>query len=268
LAGCQLKLRDDPDEQRSNPDMVRVSAGSRASTRASENPVAVLADPAVRAALSSAEKAGIVVPVQEGTTPPNITGYYAKPIRTGEYLASGDGTSVGDRVIGLEQHFTVNPDGSLDDVLVAFDSEAPRNTGVRIGKGTTYRGQGDAFSSYSESTQVCQDGTSDYVMQRVGISSGRVDARGDIVELYSLQVTLEVSGKLTDVCKRTAGNGELAGGWSLYRADMTRVTAKDMRHMCNDGPSAYAPSETWTRDTGEACTCNTDLQVVCSPEQR
>src|SRR6185312_6108914 len=72
--------------------------------------------------------------------------------------------------------------------------------GYGLSTGSVIRGKDDTYSLYSRSKQTCSEGGADYDTYRVGISSGRVAASGDLVDIIELNVTVDASGKLTTAC--------------------------------------------------------------------
>jgi hypothetical protein len=130
----------------------------------------------------------------------------------------------------------------------------------------SYRGAGDRYTFYYRAAQTCSAGGIEYVLDRAGIASGRVEpATGDLVDLQFMNVTLEVSQPLRGGCS-IGGNGEQKGGWSMYQVDrMKRVSPQSLAQMCLDGSEAYIPTESWTDRSGSTCMCLPDLTAECGP---
>lgn len=227
-------------------------------------PESILADARVRAALEAAAAKGYPLGMSTARTPPDISGYWAIPDGTGEFVATGDGRGVGQKRVGTETRRRVDDELVSQVVGVSFDG--PNETSYTIAAGNIVRGEGSSFTEYSRYKIVCNESGSDFAMYGIGLLSGSVEqATGNLVDVRLLSVTVATTGMLTSACEsRFSGNTEQVGGWSLAAIPIVeKRTVAQLEHLCVDGENAYAPTEQWMSADGKQCSCGTDYEKVC-----
>jgi hypothetical protein len=227
-------------------------------------PEAIIQDPRVQAALAGTKAHGLEIPTHLEHETGDVSGFYVVADVTGSFVATGDNTDVGNRIVGSETRVDDVGDGLVDSVNIGFTSGAP--IGFSFSKGQLLRGTSTAVSLYSRSKAVCTEGGSNYTMYFIGITSATIDATtGDWTNNASVGVNVGAVGTLTTVCRRRyAGNAEVLGGWSADTYPLSKkVAASALRFMCVDGGHGYVPTETWSRAGGQACQCTTAYAVSC-----
>lgn len=246
-------FEDTEDPEPLNPE-VPVRAGT---------PEEILNIQAVKDALAALDKAGLDFSVETELVPPDITGFYLKPNRTGGFPLTATGASSG-YITGIEQVIVVSDDLTVSSKSIAFES-AP--IAYSTSQGAILRGKGNRFTVYSRGRITCTEGNSSYRFYFVTLNSAGVDpASGDLIESKSLSVNVGVAGDvLSSTCrKRYPGDLTLNGGWnhSTYpRAN--KVTPGQFKFMCVSEQQAYVPGETWKISGGQICECGANYKLTC-----
>lgn len=229
-------------------------------------PEAILDDTLVRNAITEAEAQGFTIDALIGGTPPDLGGYYLEPDDETTFVASDNGESVGGTRLGAEFRYDFRADGRVDGAVVSFDGNEPR--AYSFSSNALVRGESERYSRYSRSRLTCTVDGANFSVLFVGISTGRIDANsGDIVGRRRLSVSVATDGTRTERCNQLiAGGAEIVGGWSASESSRVfRVEPTEYRFMCvtNDRLRAFAPTESWTEENGESCTCTTDYSRNC-----
>ena len=228
-------------------------------------PEAILAYPPMKKALKSAQKQGIAFHSELGLTPPDITGYYKKYDGTGKFLATGNGESIGNTIVGYEYRFNVQSNHLLDSARASFTDS--RHIGFSLEKGAIIRGENNSFSIYTLGKGTCTEDDSNYSMYYVKITSATIRDNKDILNTKEIALTVATEGKLTQVCAdRWAGDGEKIGGWSLdsFETNHHIEDVDVLEYMCIDKNKAYVPTETWTNSSNKVCSCTKEYEVSCT----
>jgi hypothetical protein len=227
-------------------------------------PEAILTDPRVKTALKAAADAGYPVATHTEHDAPSVTGYYTSPDATGTFVATGDGTGVGNAIAGGESRITMTSSDTFDSAGINFTGGSPVSFG--LARGQMLRGTGHEISVYATGKSVCTIGGAHYTVYLVGISSATIDANnGNWKDNAAVGVAILTDGSLTTACADSfVGNSELEGGWyASQRPLTTKIEPSALEYMCVDGGSGYIPEETWTGTGSKACSCGTDYQVHC-----
>ena len=225
----------------------------------------ILNDPRVRAALEASSAAGVTVPTHTEREPPALVGTYRSPEKTGTFVATGDNTEVGVKVVGQEARYgDLSPALEISSSSVSFADGAPIS--YAIAEGNLLRGTGSEFTIYRRFKAVCTESNSNHSRWGIGITSATVDAQGNWDDVLVLNVTIASSGTLTSACaSRTAGNGEVVGGWSVARTPThLKVAVSELEYMCVAGLNAYAPTESWSAEDGGSCRCTEAYAISCA----
>jgi len=227
-------------------------------------PEAIINNPIMSAALNEARDQGVDIRIEQGHTPPDLTGYYDRADTLGFFTATSNGADIGRKLVGAESRLTSRSGNFIDSAGVSYTSGQPIAFG--FGDGSIIRGEGNNFTIYSRGKSVCTESNSDHTRFYVGIASSTLDpASGDILLTTSIGVTVDAIGNLTPACAdRATADTEFKGGWSVVTYDKkTRVNVNELEYMCVDENVGYAPTETWTDSTGASCSCTTDYLVSC-----
>ncbi len=164
-------------------------------------PEAIIQDARVKAALAGAKAGGLEIPTHLERETGNVSGYYVLADGTGSFVATGDNTNVGNRVVGNETRFDDAGNGLVDAVNVFFTAGAPIS--YSFSKGQLLRGTSTAVSLYSRTKSVCTEGGSNYTMYFIGITSATIDTTtGDWTNNESVGVNVGTVGTLTTACRQ------------------------------------------------------------------
>ena len=161
-------------------------------------------------------------------------------------------------ITGYENRSELDAQGLLDSVSVAFVDGMPNSYGIQ--RGQLVRGTGNEFTLYKMARSVCTESSSNYTIFSLGMASGTIEAgTGNMLDTLTLTVTIGTSGTLTTACAtRLNGLTENEGEWTASETPLIeRIDLSALEYMCEDGGNGYAPTETWSRTDGTACTCTT-----------
>lgn len=186
-------------------------------------PEAILANPVIRASLQEFRDQGFVFEPSLELEPADISGTYSYNSDSGQFIATGNGDSVGNGFCPGQFSITVAPNLTFASEDVSFCNGETTSVGSGVG---FVRGTGLNITSYSTGHGTCVENGSAYETFTVGISTSRIDAStGDNVDVINFFVNVAVRGELTATCAaRDAGNLELVGGWMASQFDrQTRV---------------------------------------------
>lgn len=224
----------------------------------------ILTNPTMQNALTAARQAGIIVRTEEGTTPPDLTGYYSLADLSGVFTATSDGTDIGRRLIGTEKRIDQSENNTISVASVDFNNRQPLFFGS--GEGSIVRGEGNLFTIYSRGKGTCTEANSNYDIFAVGVTSAELEPdTGNITNTVKISVTVGTDGELSTVCAdRIAGAAELIGEWAVSEFPLDlRVSPSSLLYMCVDDDEAYAPTEAWTGSDGLSCSCTENYQINC-----
>lgn len=227
-------------------------------------PEAVLADPRVKTALKAASDAGYPVATHTEHDAPSVAGYYSSADATGTFVATGDGTSVGNAIAGGESRLAMTSSDTFDSAGVGFTGGSPVSYSVT--RGQMLRGTEHEISVYSTGKAVCTISGAHYTVWVISVASATLDATsGDWKDNASVGVSVLTDGSLTTACKDSfAGNVEVEGGWYASQRPLSaKIQPSALEYMCVDGDEGYIPEETWTGSGNKACSCGTDYKVSC-----
>ncbi len=120
-------------------------------------PEAILAHPLVKKALEEARGKGFEIVPQTSRNPPDISGYYFRPV--GGKVEATDDDQVGKQWVAEEWWQRVDAELTLSRMEASFDGETVISHGEA--SGTLVRGEGNDYTLYSKGHGTClEDGSS------------------------------------------------------------------------------------------------------------
>ena len=226
-------------------------------------PAAIVRHPLVRKALDASARAGAPVDVHNERTSPDISGYFVRDDLEAVFAASSSGTGLQRRLVGAEMRYDLYGEDSVDLASIGFTEGAAILHSLSAG--ATLRGTASAYSLYLRKKLTCTEGSAPFEAYMVGIDTAEIEpGTGDMLNTYSLVVTVAISGIADEACAGRLGGLAQLGGWRVASSKRIRkVTVDDLRFMCIDEAKGYIPGETWHRSQGPACTCTEQYATTC-----